>query len=131
MAALLFLTVSWFSFHPSHPWNQFPEHLRNLVLMAANQGVGKFLFLFAATLALLTLCFQPLLKREYYVIYPLSVMSLAAVWLIESRYALPAFILFLLFRKTGSIPLELLTLCLFMLFSGYLYWGYLNQLFYF
>ena len=131
LAALLFLTVSWFSFHPSHPWNQFPEHLRNLVLMAANQGVGKFLFLFAATLALLTLCFQPLLKREYYVIYPLSVMSLAAIWLIESRYALPAFILFLLFRKTGSIPLELLTLCLFMLFSGYLYWGYLNQLFYF
>ena len=131
LAILLFLSISWFSFHPSHPWNQFPEHLRNLVLMAANQGVGKFLFLFAATLALLTLCFQPLLKREYYVIYPLSVMSLAAIWLIESRYALPAFILFLLFRKTGSIPLELLTLCLFMLFSGYLYWGYLNQLFYF
>lgn len=131
LAVLLFLSISWFSFHPSHPWNQFPEHLRNLVLMSANQGIGKFLFLMAAILALLTLCFQSLLKREYYIVYPLSVMSLATIWLIESRYALPAFILFLLFRKTGSKPSEFLTLCLFMIFSGYLYWGYLNQLFYF
>ena len=131
LAALLFLTVSWFAFHPSHPWNQFPEHLRNLVLMSAKQGIGKFLFLMAAILALLTLCFQSLLKRKYYIIYPLSIMSLATIWLIESRYALPAFTFFLLFRRTGNKIIEILILCLFMIFSGYLYWGYLNQLFYF
>ena len=56
--------------------------------------------------AVLSLCVIRLRQPVQYLIYPFAVFSVMPSWLIEQRYYLPAFALFMLFRESASPRVE-------------------------
>ncbi|KKS98423.1 MAG: hypothetical protein UV73_C0002G0137 [Candidatus Gottesmanbacteria bacterium GW2011_GWA2_43_14] len=130
--AMIFIISAVITFTANHPWNQSPEHLRNRLLLAVNGNIiTEILFFSAVVYAIFSLAMIKLNRPLNYLIYPLSILSLLPIWLIESRYALLPLLLFMLYRKPTEKRLEYLTLAGFIIFSAYLYYGYLKQVFYF
>jgi alpha-1,2-glucosyltransferase len=57
-------------------------------------------------LAVLSLFVIRLRHPLHYLIYPFAMLTVLPVWLIEQRYYLPAFSLFMVFRESASPALE-------------------------
>ena len=97
-------------------------YLRNALLeaMTASTGAGVVTSV-AMALAVLSLCVIRLRQPVQYLIYPFAALSVMPSWLIEQRYYLPAFALFMLFRESASPRVErtllavnvVMALCLF------------------
>jgi alpha-1,2-glucosyltransferase len=103
MIPLLYF-VYVFSFAPTHPYNQATDEflffLRNRLLAQMNASLlWKSLFFLPMIYALFTLFVTPLIDRQYYWIYPTSILFVLPSWLIEQRYYLIPFSLFLLSRQ--------------------------------
>lgn len=129
--ALTFTLTGFITFANLHPWNQTPDHLRNRILITvAKQPPVKLLFFLSVSFTVLSLYKSKFLSSKFYLLYPFALLSLLPIWLIESRYAFIPLTLFILFRRTTSISAELITISLFLLFSAFLYFGYLHQIFY-
>ena len=127
----LFLFVAVITFTSDHPWNQNPEHIRNrIILFFMSNSFWKVIYLLTVIFSLLSLFFTELININYYWLYPFTFLSLIPIWLIESRYSLPFFVLFNLFRKSASGKKELIQTVYFIILSLLIYWGYLNQQFY-
>ena len=60
----------------------------------------------AIALAVLSLCVIRLRQPVQYLIYPFAALSVMPSWLIEQRYYLPAFTLFMSFREPASPRVE-------------------------
>ena len=60
----------------------------------------------AIALAALSLFVIRLRQPVHYLIYPFAALSVMPVWLIEQRYYLPAFALFMAFRESASPSVE-------------------------
>ncbi len=60
----------------------------------------------AIALAVLSLFVIRLRRPVHYLIYPFAAISVMPLWLIEQRYYLPAFALFMLFRESASPRVE-------------------------
>jgi alpha-1,2-glucosyltransferase len=116
--AVLLLVIPFFflfllTFTNSHPFNQYPWFIRNKMLMFFASGLVERVPYFAFIgYGILVLAVTKLLRKEYYLIYPASVLTLVPMTLVEQRYAMIPIALFLLFRKTGSPVVEYLTLAL-------------------
>jgi alpha-1,2-glucosyltransferase len=81
--------------------------LRNRLLEAMTSSpVAEVLASVAIALAVLTLCVIRLRRPMHYLIYPFAAFSVIPSWLIEQRYYLPAFALFMLFRESASPRVE-------------------------
>ena len=82
-------------------------YLRNALLeaMTASTGAGVVTSV-AMALAVLSLCVIRLRQPVQYLIYPFAALSVMPSWLIEQRYYLPAFTLFMLFRESASPRVE-------------------------
>ena len=82
-------------------------YLRNALLeaMTASTGAGVVTSV-AMALAVLSLCVIRLRQPVQYLIYPFAALSVMPSWLIEQRYYLPAFALFMLFRESASPRVE-------------------------
>lgn len=97
------------TFRVDHPYNDPANDyfLRNRVLEAVTSSpVAGVVASLAITLALLSLCVIRLRRPIHYLIYPFAVVSVVPSWLIEQRYYLPAFALFMLFRESASRRVE-------------------------
>ena len=96
------------TFRVDHPNNIGLNHyVRNALLetMTASTGAGVVISV-AMALAVLSLCVIRLRQPVQYLIYPFAALSVMPSWLIEQRYYLPAFTLFMLFRESASPRVE-------------------------
>ena len=96
------------TFRVDHPNNIGLNYfVRNALLetMTASTGAGVVTSV-AIALAVLSLCVIRLRQPVQYLIYPFAALSVMPSWLIEQRYYLPAFTLFMLFRESASPRVE-------------------------
>ena len=96
------------TFRVDHPNNIGLNYfVRNALLetMTASTSAGVVTSV-AIALAVLSLCVIRLRQPVQYLIYPFAVFSVMPSWLIEQRYYLPAFALFMLFRESASPRVE-------------------------
>lgn len=105
-AALFFGT-----FRVDHPYNDNvitgDIFLRNELLRAMTSStLARAGASLAVALAALSLFVIRLRQPIHYLIYPFAALSVMPVWLIEQRYYLPAFALFMVFRESGSPNVE-------------------------
>jgi alpha-1,2-glucosyltransferase len=101
LLALLFL-FTLATFKNDHPYNQASHafFLRNKILLWSQETyLHKIIFFLPIAGSVLFLLFTPLLSSSLWLLYPIAVLSLIPDWLIEQRYYLIPFVLFLLFRK--------------------------------
>lgn len=120
-----------YTFNNSHPWNQYTFFLRNQLLILFTGSLSyKLLFYTVAVFSLLTLCVTRLLAKEYYLLYPAVVVSLAPLWLIEQRYYFIPLALFLLFRKANDNRIEYISTFYFLAVSLFLFEGMLRLRFF-
>ena len=131
LPVIIFLIIAMLTFKNDHPWNQYPEHLRNRILLFFMSGLLlKFIFFISVIFAIITISFIKLKKNYYYLLYPFMIISLVPIWLIESRYSLPFFVFFILFREDFARKYELLQSIYLIVISVLLFKGYLLQSFY-
>ena len=76
-----------------------------LEAITSSTGAGVVTSL-AMALAVLSLCVIRLRQPVQYLLYPFAALSVMPSWLIEPRYYLPAFVLFMLFRESASPRVE-------------------------
>ena len=96
------------TFRVDHPNNIGLNYfVRNALLetMTAPTSAGVVTSV-AIALAVLSLCVIRLRQPVQYLIYPFAALSVMPSWLIEQRYYLPAFALFMLFRESASPRVE-------------------------
>ena len=96
------------TFRVDHPNNIGLNYfVRNALLetMTASTSAGVVTSV-AIALAVLSLCVIRLRQPVQYLIYPFAALSVMPSWLIEQRYYLPAFALFMLFRESASPRVE-------------------------
>lgn len=106
-------------FENDHPYNQVDSFLRNAVLLEAMKNDWrKALFFVPIIYSVLSLCVTELKQKSFYLLYPLAFIFLTPSWLIEQRYYLIPFTLFLLFKKSGSKLEENITIGYFMILAG-------------
>ena len=89
--------------HPNNIW--FNYFVRNALLetMTASTSAGVVTSM-AIALAVLSLCVIRLRQPVQYLIYPFAALSVLPSWLIEQRYYLPAFALFMLVSRVRLAP---------------------------
>ena len=114
VASFLIFLVYWYTFNPDHPYNALAPHyfLRNLILTKITQSdFFKLLFFMPVLYSVWLLYLMPLRNKVYYLLYPLTVLFLTPSWLIEQRYYIIPVVLFLIFRKPLSKPVEIIQFC--------------------
>ena len=121
--ALLF-----FAFRINHPYNAAAGlqdvFIRNLILDAmASSMPARVAAGIAITLAALSFCVIRLRHPIHYLIYPFAALVVVPEWLVEQRYYLSAFALFMAFRESASPVVERLLLAVNAALSIFLFIG--------
>jgi alpha-1,2-glucosyltransferase len=109
-ALALGLATLVFGFHTLHPYNDlenkfFLRH-RVLALMFSSNQAGLLFFLPIAYAAV-SLAASRFERPQMYLLYPFLLVYLASFWLIEPRYYIVPFVLFLLFRRQEGLAVEI------------------------
>jgi alpha-1,2-glucosyltransferase len=123
------------TFRVDHPYNHNDitedVFLRNTVLQAMTSStLARVATSVAIALAALSLCVIRLRQPVHYLIYPFAALSVMPVWLIEQRYYLPAFALFMLFRESSSPGVERAMVIVNGLVAIYLFEGVVRGVFF-
>jgi alpha-1,2-glucosyltransferase len=111
LGALLMIYLRTFA--ADHVYNRYdpagvPHFIRNVVLQWGTASIGhKLLFFLPIAYASGALAATPLCRTSWYSLYPFGFVYLAPAWLIEERYDIVPFTLFLLFRGPASRRVEL------------------------
>ena len=110
-----------FMFKNDHPYNNIRGYfIRNFILIyyldSGNLFVKSISFI-PIGYSILSLIVTRLHKNVYYLIYPLTIIFLSLSWLIDQRYYLVPFTLFLLFKKEVSAKLEYFTIIWFIILA--------------
>lgn len=116
---LYFLT-----FKADHPYNSLTRgsFLRNILLnYFVENSIRKSIFFLPMGYSILSLWVTPLVNKKYYLIYPFAFIFLSMLWLIEQRYYLIPFALFILFKKSQSFLIEFFTLIIFIILAGIIF----------
>jgi alpha-1,2-glucosyltransferase len=114
------------TFRLDHPWNIKWQDifLRNAMLeVMTSSTVAGLVTSVAIALAVLSLFVIRLRQPIHYLVYPFAALSVMPVWLIEQRYYLPAFALFMLFRESASRSVERMILAMNAAMALYLFVG--------
>jgi alpha-1,2-glucosyltransferase len=101
---LFFFAATLVTFRVDHPYNTGNMFfLRNrLLMLSASSLLSKAIFLIPATLALCTFMAIRPVPRYFWLLALFTVLFLIPSWLIEQRYYLIPFSLFLLIKPMGS-----------------------------
>jgi alpha-1,2-glucosyltransferase len=133
--ALSSVVLFFGTFRVDHPYNHNDitedVFLRNTVLQAMTSSTfARVASSVAIALAALSLFVIRLRQPVHYLIYPFAALSVMPVWLIEQRYYLPAFALFMLFRESASPGVEIAMIIVNGLVAIYLFEGVVRGLFF-
>jgi alpha-1,2-glucosyltransferase len=118
---VLILAVWMLLFRVSHPWNAVTNgyFLRNVLLHTVQlSSLAKAAAVVCVLWGLFMLWMTPLRRQELWVIYPASLLTLMPSELVEPRYILVPWALFLLARPLGSTRVEAINLCWQVLLGG-------------
>jgi alpha-1,2-glucosyltransferase len=105
----------WLLFRVDHPFNLVAEPwmLHNhIILLCDANPVWKAAFGLIAVAAACGLAGTKLQPRMAWMLYPLALIALASFWMVEHRYALIPFALWLAFRERRSDAIEYATTAL-------------------
>ena len=83
----------------------------------------KPLFFLPVVWSLLSLATIRLERASFRLLYPVGLLSLLPVWLVEPRYYLIPFVLFLAFRQRMPVWVALATTCLGAAAAGFIFYG--------
>lgn len=121
----IFLVYLWL-FDVTHPYNfrGSDYFLRNVILQYFISGiVFKSLLFLPIAYSILSLCVVRFKRKEFYLLYIFAILSLLPLWLIEQRYYLIPFSLFILFKKEEKGWVEKLSILFYVVLSIWLVWG--------
>ena len=122
IAGLVLITALLYS--PSHRWNELEGLLRNELLeRLTGSAAGRLLFAITMAGTALSIAVTPLVRPGAVLIYPYWLLQLAPVLLVEPRYYLSSYVLFLLMRRQSSVWTELAIWVWFVLLSLWLHCG--------
>lgn len=110
----------------NHPYNFLaPKYfLRNMILQYFIYNFWLKIFLFLPIIySILSLCVMGLKRKEFYLLYPFSILFLIPSWLIEQRYYFIPLTLFILFKKEENKLVELITIVAYVLLSLFSFYG--------
>lgn len=111
-------------FQNDHPLNGNPFFIHNALAMFAVETITtRLLLLVLVVLSLLSLAVVKLEDRSYRLFYLFSFLFLLPLWLMDLRYYVAPFTLFLLFRKARSNRVEYALLTFFLVLSVYFFYG--------
>ena len=118
-------------FKVHHPFNFIlPGNVRNQWLQqVAEGGVAWWFFGAVATWAFCGLLFQRYVMRQGWLWLPFSLLFVAASWMIETRYTIVPFVLFLALRRPEGVWAERVTLAGWSVLSGWLAWNVFDHRF--
>ena len=103
-------------------WQDY--YIRNAMLESMTSSpVAGVVVSVAIALAVLSLCVIRLRQPAHYLIYPFAAVSVIPFWLIEQRYYMPVFTLFMLFRESASPRVERALLATSVVIALYLFAG--------
>ncbi len=120
------LALYWTTFDHPHPYNQadYGFYLHNQILaLLSGQAGWRFLGYVAMAWAVLSLLATPLAQPRFYWLYPLAIASVLVLPLIEQRYYLVPFALWLAFRASGGARADNATLLWMIGWNLYFLWG--------
>ena len=125
--------IYMFTFVIDHPFNlQWADYfLRNRVLLFfSSTTLLKVLFFLPIAYSVLSIIVTKLWHKPFYLIYPFTFLYLIPSWLIEQRYYLIPFTLFILFREERSKLVEYLSLVMYVAASSALFVGIQRGMFF-
>ena len=125
-APLASLVLFFGTFRVDHTGNtQWQDYyLRNAMLEAMTSSpLAGVMTSVAIALAVLSLCVIRFRQPSHYLMYPFAALSVMPAWLIEQRYYMPAFALFMLFRESASPRVERALLAVNIAAALYLFTG--------
>lgn len=127
-AGLLISLDFAFRFVNDHPYNQFTYSLHNLILTVISASpISRIVSIIPILVGLLIIFVNPLKKWQDYTLYPFSLLFILPSWLIEPRYYIVPYILFVLLQKSIS-PRALKVLIIWQtLLASVLLFGILNK----
>jgi alpha-1,2-glucosyltransferase len=122
------------TFRVDHPYNAVVSEdlfVRNDILrLMTSSTAARLASSVVIALATLSLFVVRLRQPIHYLIYPFAALTVMPVWLIEQRYYLPAFALFMAFREPASPTVERAILAVNAVLSLYLFGGVLQGRFF-
>lgn len=131
LGTILLFFFYLYTFVNNHPWNITPHLLRNIPMIIFTADIrGKITFFVVMLFSILFLLVARLQRKEFYLLYPVSLFMLMWVWLVEPRYYMIPYCLFILFKKVEFEKMTVLTILLNAVISSYLIYGTFNLLFF-
>lgn len=134
IAITLSTVILFFFFKVDHPWNSNLTRnyfLRNIILsFMTNSLQGQFFALVIICFSLLSLFNTSFIYRKYYLLYPFSFIFLSLHWLVDPRYLLVPFVLYILFKQEPYSAEQKITLMTFYFLSLILYGCLISGLFF-
>lgn len=131
LPVVVFGLYAWL-FKVHHPFNFIVKggNLRNEVLQQVAQGgLAWWVFGALATLGFCGLLFQRYVVPQGWLWLPFSLVFVAASWMIETRYTIVPFVLFLALRRPEGVWAERVTLAGWAALSGWLAWNVFDHRF--
>jgi len=107
-----------------HQWNYELYWLRNRLLTWLRQDPWNPWLAFLPMLwAIVSLCVTPFVRRSFYWLYPVTILSVVPFSLIEPRYFMVPLVFFMLFAEWKNVYVDRLTLAMYALASVWMYVG--------
>jgi len=125
--------IFFLTFKADSPYNSLNTccFLRNILLnYIIDNPFNKSISFMPIGYSILSLCVTPLKNKKHYLIYPFTFIFLGLLWLIEQRYYLIPFALFILFRKSQSLLVEYSTLAIYIILSWIVFLVIINGRFF-
>jgi len=126
VSLVIFGAIFMATFEVDHHFNQakFSFFLTNKILHFFIATLwGKIIFFFTTVSVILSLYVTELRHKSYYVLYLVSVIALLPHWLIQPRYYIPFYSMFLLFQKDKSTFINWIYLIYVVILSAVLFWS--------
>ncbi len=123
---IIFFIFYLLTFKNTHPYNQEAHSffLRNQILLFFTSSIAlKVIFFLPIAYTLLSLSVTKLPSKACYLMYPTTILYLLPSWLIEQRYYLIPFALFLAFKEKKSNAIEYLTILAYIALALYFFYG--------
>lgn len=127
---LVFGAYAWL-FQVHHPFNFIVNaNVRNQCLqLVAQGGIAWWMFGVMASWAFCGLAFQRYVVPQGWLWLPFSLLFVGASWMIETRYTIVPFVLFLALRRPEGAWAERVTLAGWIVLSGWLAWNVFDHRF--
>ena len=119
-----YVVIGMITFSNTHPWNQYPIFIRNVILTGvAGQSTAKFVYFLLGSITLGSLCVTRLNSKHTKLFSIVAFLSLIPYWLVEPRYAFVPLGLFLIWRVQQNLRIERILLIWFIMLSLLSMWG--------